>query len=280
MDDQKILELIAITPKCRAIQLADKLDAPLDDVHASLAGLAAVGDVVVSDGFAPNGLKCKVYDLSEKFKRSDDYGPIAKKAAASAFGAPGLSRVDRAIAFVQERGVATSSELHAVMGLDANEFASSYLVSATRNGRLVKEGKNWTLGPALATMEAAGPEVAKAAAATIPAAPTRQEAMVSAAPTAITQPEETPKAARRASAAPTKVAVPAPMKVATSTTLTTATTSHYRCALWSDGLIEVQCDGETVAEMPQEAGESLAAFMARVMGGRLLESALTGGQAG
>jgi hypothetical protein len=38
----------------------------------------------------------------------------------------------------------------------------------------------------------------------------------------------------------------------------------YRCALWSDGILEVRRDGQTVAEMEQGAGESLAAFLCRL----------------
>lgn len=59
---------------------------------------------------------------------------------------PGLPAVDRAIAFVRKRGKATSSELHMVMDLSANELPSDHLDDALQQNRLVKDGKHWTLG--------------------------------------------------------------------------------------------------------------------------------------
>jgi hypothetical protein len=61
---------------------------------------------------------------------------------------PGLPAVDRAIAFVRTRGTATSAELHAVMDLPPDELPSTHLVDALEDGRLVKDGKHWTLGAA------------------------------------------------------------------------------------------------------------------------------------
>jgi len=61
---------------------------------------------------------------------------------------PGLGAVDRAIAFVRTRSTATSSELHAVMDLPPDELPSCHLSDALEDGRLVKDGKHWTLGAA------------------------------------------------------------------------------------------------------------------------------------
>jgi hypothetical protein len=61
---------------------------------------------------------------------------------------PGLPAVDRAIAFVRTRGTVSSSELHMVMDLPADELPSEHLVDALEDGRLVKNGKFWTLGAA------------------------------------------------------------------------------------------------------------------------------------
>jgi hypothetical protein len=61
---------------------------------------------------------------------------------------PGLPAVDRAIAFVRTRGTVSSSELHAVMDLPPDELPSVHLADALEDGRLVKQGKFWTLGAA------------------------------------------------------------------------------------------------------------------------------------
>lgn len=41
-----------------------------------------------------------------------------------------------------------------------------------------------------------------------------------------------------------------------------ATGPLYSCALWSDGILEVQCDGRVIAEIPKEAGDHIAVFIA------------------
>jgi hypothetical protein len=61
---------------------------------------------------------------------------------------PGLPAIERAIAFVRTRGTVTSSELHMVMDLPADELPSEHLADALEDGRLVKSGKFWTLGAA------------------------------------------------------------------------------------------------------------------------------------
>lgn len=263
MNDQKILELLAITPDSRAVQLADKLDAALEDVQASLAGLEVVGDVVVGNGFAPNGLVCKVYALSATFKSSAAYKPLAAKAAAANFGEAGGTYADRAVAFIRERGAsATSSELHALLRLGPKDYASSYLGGALRAGRLIKNGKDWTLGPAELGVPAAAPVASPVAAASVQqVAKTESEpphASWVEIPAFLRNPSPSSSPLRCAPEKATEPALPAPAA---------PTAPTYRCALWSDGILEVRRGTETVAEMPQAAGESLAAFLARVMSG-------------
>jgi hypothetical protein len=67
---------------------------------------------------------------------------------------PGLPAVDRAIAFVRTCGTVTSSELHMVMDLPADELPSEHLADELERGVLVKDGKFWTLGAA--ALESAG----------------------------------------------------------------------------------------------------------------------------
>ena len=57
------------------------------------------------------------------------------------------TKIDLAIAFVLERDIATSAELHALLDLPSDQTVSSYLAPATKDLRLIKDGKHWTLGP-------------------------------------------------------------------------------------------------------------------------------------
>lgn len=54
-------------------------------------------------------------------------------------------RIERAIALVAEHGEITSGQLHAMMGLAEDETPSEVLAEALEYGRLVKDGKFWTL---------------------------------------------------------------------------------------------------------------------------------------
>jgi hypothetical protein len=254
MNDQAILEKIAQHPQCRAVQLADWIDSELDDVQAVLAGLIAVGDVVASNGTSPAGAPCQLYELSDQFKASEAYKPIFSKVVAAQFAAAhaDLSKVDRAIEFVRERGTASSAELHAVLQLPASEYVSSYLNGALKSGRLVKDGKSWTLGPAA---EQTAPVPASAGSS--PVVTTAESKPTLAVPTFL------PKSGPATPPAPARPPRPAPAK---DVAPASAAAPVYRCALWSDGVLEVRRDGQTVAELPQAAGESLAAFLGRLAG--------------
>lgn len=249
MNNEAILEQIALNPNCRAVQLADWLDLDLEDVQASLAGLQAVGDVIAGAGVSPAGTPCQIYDLTDRFRASDKGTHLEVKASAAIFrqGHPGLSKVALAIEYVRQRGAATSSELHALLALKPTEVASSYLSGALNDGRLVKDGKNWTAG------------------AIKPIAKVREQTP----PAAVQKPVEVPvfSALHPPVPQPTLRPAPAPEPVKPATAATPpGATATYRCALWSDGILEVRKNGETVAELPRAAGESLAAFLGRLVG--------------
>lgn len=69
---------------------------------------------------------------------------------------PGLPAVERAIAFVQTRGTATSAELHVVLELKPDDLPSWHLDEALEKGWLIKAGKYWTLGVLPASMRSVG----------------------------------------------------------------------------------------------------------------------------
>ncbi|MGZ3184383.1 MAG: hypothetical protein ACXU8N_18255 [Telluria sp.] len=251
MNNEAILEQIALNPNCRAVQLADWLDLDLEDVQASLAALQAVGDVSATPGTSPAGSPCQLYDLTAKFQASDKGTHLAAKVGAAKFrqSRPGLSKVALAIEYVRERGVATSSELHALLALKPTEVASSYLAGALSDGRLVKDGKNWTAGAIKPV-----PVLAKPTPPATDPKPFAVPVFVAPPPPQTPAPQPAPKPV------PKSAPEPAPGVELAKPSMT----STYRCALWSDGILEVQKDGETVAELPKAAGESLAAFLGRL----------------
>jgi hypothetical protein len=256
MNDQAILEKIAQHPKCRAVQLADWIDIALEDAQASLAGLIAVGDVVAEPGTSPAGHPCQFYSLSDKFKASQAYKPLAVKAIAADFAAghADLNKTDRAIAFVRESGTASSYELHVVMGLKPEQHASGSLANALADGRLAKDGKNWTLGPAAKPDPRAEDQV-------LPSISQGERIIPAAENSELMKRLDTPEEALSAIKVPTFLPQQASALAAPSDAA-----PIYRCALWSDGILEVRRNGETVAEIPQAIGESIAAFLGRLVG--------------
>lgn len=297
MNNERTLEVIASTPRCHVTQIVDKLGMEFEDLHASLAAMEAVGDIVVEESAGTDARLGKAYSLSDKFKASEAYKRIALKADAAGFAAPGVNRIERAIAFVRERGTATSSELHALMGLQSDEYASNALASAVRTKRLVKDGKNWTIGPgpgggaALVTAEddwePAEPSkpVRTASAARVASFPTPaflpKAADAGSADTAISESQgdansiaagvmasvvasamsaTAPVPARpvKPKAEPEVAEAPAPTEPAS------CSAPAIRCGLWSDGHVEIQRDGQTKALLAVEEMVYLADFWSRI----------------
>jgi hypothetical protein len=166
---------------------------------------------------------------------------------------PGLPRVERAIAFVHTRGMATSSELHMVMDLEPNELASDYLDSALSGGLLVKTGKYWVPGAAPAI---AADAPAYAIPTFVPPQPVDNVVSLASQRTARVKPVDKLDFAAFADMVNSQVDTgsaparnPAPV---------------IRCGLWSDGSVEVQRDGKTSAVLFVEEVACLSDFWARI----------------
>lgn len=263
MKDQALLALIDRCPMLRTAQLADQLDLAVDEVDALLRSQIIKGNVIEHEVTAPNNRPAMAYDLAAHFKASaayrspgagaagathaapaqgrDDATPAAPKAAPDAqgpavvqHGAAGkkVTKVDRVIAFIKQHQGATSEQLRGVLELAPGVHPSSYLTSAVRSGRILRDGDNWTLPCEI----------------------------VSSVPKADIQPPE-PSSAQSAGEKPARDESSQPLKELRAALRPKAS---YRCALWSDDVLEVQKDGVTVAELPKAAGESLAAFLGRL----------------
>lgn len=260
MNDQQIYALMAKTPKIRAVQIADALDVELDDVKEKLRFLVSMGDVIESDGFSPNGHPAKVYNPSEKFKRSFDTVAAGQSAATEAPAvappAPAAEaepakdepgRAARALAYIELHGSATDAQLRALMGLPDDVWPSTYLSKDAQAGRVVKMGHEWKPGNGkplrqLKRQPAFGGPLSLPGASPFDVAP-----------------PPAPKAKRQAvKPAPTKA--PAPAAPAP-----TQTAPPFRCGIWLDDVIELRRGGATVDQLARDEALVLRDFLNRVL---------------
>lgn len=142
VDPTKLLHLIATKPQIRTMELADRLDCEITDIDAALEPLLAAGKILAVPVTAPSGRPATGYRLSEAVR--------VEQAVVS----QACTTIDRAIAYITEHGTARAAELHAHLGLRANDLVSRELSAAITDGRLVVKEGNWTLD----TSKAAEPE--------------------------------------------------------------------------------------------------------------------------
>lgn len=271
MNDQQILTLIAKTPKISASELANALKAELKDVSAALRLLVDVGDLAKSTRFGKQGRQCQVYELTDEFRRSragkdllvgigneaaaapapapEHAGTVKPPAAAAASAAPPAaigSKVDRAIACIREHGQATVDQLRAAMDLPAHAAPTSYLTSATKNGRVIRDGDVWKLGPGQHARPAPQPETKPADVANVVTVGNVILAM-----------RDSTAVPAEVKAAVTELRKPAPVDEALG-----ASSEEYRVGIWSDGTIELQLNGEEVVRMTESELAIINEFMA------------------
>lgn len=141
IDMTKVLELIGKNPGIRTVQISDRLDCDLAELRGVLHEETQRGSAIVAHNVtAPNGRAAIAYTLVGV--------PLPDTLATAADGGKPKTNVERAIEFIEAQpdGKATSAQLHTLLGLKADEYASQYLGGAVKDGRLVKDGKFWSLG--------------------------------------------------------------------------------------------------------------------------------------
>lgn len=280
MNDLRILELVARWPGIKASAIAEALKTPLVDVSASLRCLVDVGDLSRAPVFDDNGRQAQAYTITDQWLKSPDgkawasggatTAPTAAPTAASLpiptfcpteapAAGPKVSKVDLAIALIRKNGSATVDQLREAMGLGAFKYPSGYLVTAEHDGRLVRDGMVWKLGPKLAATDNVE-VVGNLILATKDHQPVPRAAMD--AVQEVAQPQ--------VAIAKPEVTTPAPLskdelQVARTlrqevSTLKAAT----RCAIWSDGTYEVMTGGVTVATLTHDEVAALMVFVERV----------------
>jgi hypothetical protein len=280
MNDQQIYELLAKNPSMRAVQICDALDQELCDVSEMLKSLVDVGDVVRTPGTAPNGQAAQFYALSDAFKAGRDYKDIQAKLqgerVADACAAPTpaptpentsapvpparpKSRTDDAIEYIKQRGGKISNaELKTHMRLQKGESPASWLAIPIRDGRLKRDGVFWLIGsgkPASTVGVATAPIVARGAipklgdvlSLKLPTPP----------PDAFKVPAEMNDSDNGPSTPVTAFGFVADMPATAA--------GIFRCGLWSDGVLELQRDGQTLAQLTRGEGEHMADFIGRML---------------
>ena len=302
MTEQQIYVLMAKTPDIRAVQIADALDQETDDVVAALGPLMRIGHVEQKNGKSPSGFPVLQYNLTDKFRQSAEYQPVAAilakqkdavapqptapvtkridadgqpvirkqtsagaevtiksaSAATQTAAAQEVSRADLGIAYVTKmKRPVTNQEMRQAMGLHKGQAPSGWLGAAIRNNKVHKAGDMWAAGPRPAEQVEGAPKV--------PVFTTLTEPMN--APSATTSPANAVKSAVVGDvfvAAPGAEAL-ASAVAAIAVAPTLQQSPVFRCGYWSDGVLELQRDGSTIARLEQREGEQLVGFFQRML---------------
>jgi hypothetical protein len=140
----QVLALIGERPGITKVELSDRLDFDMDVVDIFLMDLCKLRTIESHMTTGANKLAVVGYTLTGVPLPS-----IFEKAVAVVAETTGKARthVEKAVAYITANGgSATSSELHGVLGLKANDYVSSYLAVGVRQGKINKDGSNWALG--------------------------------------------------------------------------------------------------------------------------------------
>jgi hypothetical protein len=308
MNDQQILEFIAVKHPVRAVQLADKFDKSEREASEALRALVDIGDVVRKSGTGPNGQPAQFYTLSESFLKSRpgqlliarleaantpapspapaapappaplavaDHAPAASALPTPAPVAPnkpsapaespatstGANRAELGVAHILKHGSVSDADLRQAIGLRAGQYPSAWLGAAIKRGDVNKDGREWKPGRGveIRTQPAFGGALGLAG-----ATPRATGGIV---------PNDAWDGRKLAGEVRPHLPADAPADpvvvkelVAHLKQINSELTAppKFRCGLWSDGVLELQRNGVTVAELEQGEGETVAAFMARL----------------
>lgn len=264
MNDQKILALMATKADMRAVQISDAFDISLKDASDAMRDLVEVGSVVQSKGVAPNQQQCMVYNLSDDFKNSREgrailgaapvpvpqvgVAPIVvpvflpkpetpsvrESKPADVARSPRKSKASLGVDFIISNKQASIEQLRTAMGLLNGQYPAAFLGAAVAAGKVHSENGVWCPGPA----------------AQLPA--DRRTADVGIEGRALAHQPVAPSG------------MPSEVKLG-DLMVDSVGSPVFRCGLWSDGVIELQRDGVTIAQLVQREGEHLAGFINRML---------------
>ena len=264
----KLIEVIGRIPGIRTVQICDQMDCDIEELEDVLAIMTEPGGpVAMFDVTGPNDRAAKAFRLAgADAPLVEQPGRILPSAART------VTKVDQAIAFIRANGgTATAAQLHTELGLKVIEYPSNYLSHAVKDGRLVKDGKNWTLGTGAPVQKAEAPK---------PAEP------VIKIPTFLTGPKKqvetskptlppdlaaalTPEGVKRLDESEFNVQVA--LNDYTPTVKTPlrpiSPAQGFACAIWSDGEMHIARWGLTLAKLSVDETRQMRDYLDRVASG-------------
>jgi len=267
----KLIEVIGRTPGIRTVQICDQMDCDIEELEDVLAIMTEPGGpVAMFDVTGPNDRAAKAFRLAGAEAPAVIRPPVAKT----------MTKVEKAVAFIeaQPERTATASQLHKVLELKETDVPSSYLAGGVKDGRLVKDGKNWTLGTGAPAQKVEAPKPA-APALKIPeflTGPKKQvdtpkptlppDLAAALSPEGIKRLEESEFNVQVTTKDPSPVVEkqvakipPQPIKLAPG--------SGFACAIWSDGEMHIARWGMTLAKLSVDETRQMRDYLDRVASG-------------
>jgi len=260
----KLIEVIGRTPGIRTVQICDQMDCDIDELEDVLASVTASGGpVTMFDVTGPNGRGAKAFRLAGAEVAAAVIRPSAAKT---------MTKVDQAIAFIAANGgTATAAQLHTELKLKPTDYPSTYLVGGVNDGRLIRDGKNWSLGTGAPAQKVEVPKPA-APAIEIPKFLIKPKNQVEA--TKPTLPPDlaaalTPEGLKRLDESEFNVQVvlndPAPVVKTPLRPISPA--QGFACAIWSDGEMHIARWGLTLAKLSIDETRQMRDYLDRVASG-------------
>jgi hypothetical protein len=270
MNDRKILELVAEQPGIKAVLIAGSFGESLIDVSASLRSLVDVGYLQRAQITDPETERpVQTYRVTDQWLASPDGRAWAAKPTAAPTEAPtnaptpaptaaptapptsapravpevpvfskqdDRSKPAIVIDFIRKHGAATNQQLIAAMGINPRHSPASYLGGALSAGYLARDRSKWVLGPNADQYQ------------THYAQTPRKDLPV---PSVV---ETIHRGALNES--PTIHEVPGPGIVTSS-----GDQENFRFGIWSDGLVEIRCNGKPYTTLSMDAANGLVDYI-------------------
>lgn len=257
MTNEQILELIGAKPGIRTIEIVDRLDCEIDVLQKRLEDLVALNLITAYKVTAPNNRPATAYTLKNAVVAESAPAPSAPPAVQmKKVEVPKMTKIEIAINYIKSHGgTATASELHSALNLKPDEYPSSWLCGGVKDGRLIKDGKNWSLGTGVPAPKAVDKPVEKGA-------PTAARNLPALKAGKAEPDQQAPDPAPAAASAPKPEMAPAPELKLLPVAINAS--PGFACALWSHGELQLVRAGVVVAALTPEETKQLCDYLDRL----------------